>query len=74
MVVITDKIANISWKSLYLFRVQDPINFHNSLFIKKHALKNVVYIVTYVLQFFCGEGYWKCSNKTPKSIKYSLIL
>ena len=30
--------------------------------------KNLVYITTFVLQFFHVPGYWKCINKTPTPI------
>ena len=35
---------------------------------KKHIWINLVWIVTFVLPFFCMAGYWKCSNKTPAPI------
>ena len=31
-------------------------------------VEDIVYIVTFVLQFFHVVGYWKCSNKTPTAI------
>ena len=36
----------------------------NLYFVRKHIWKNLVYIVTFVLQFPCVADYWKCSNKT----------
>ena len=37
-------------------------------FARKHIWKNIVYIVTFVLQFFRVADYWKGSNKLPASI------
>ena len=34
-------------------------------FVSKYIWKNLVYTVTFVLQFFHMEGYWKWSNETP---------
>ena len=31
-------------------------------FVRKHIWKNLVYIFTFALQFFCVADYWKCSN------------
>ena len=39
------------------------------IFCWKHILKNFVYIVTFVLQFFHVTGYWKCVNKTSTSMQ-----
>ena len=40
------------------------------IFVTKHIRKkNLVYIVTLVLQFFRVAVYWKCSNKTPTLIQ-----
>ena len=38
------------------------------IFCRKHIWKKLIYIVTFVLQFFSVAGYWKCSNKTPTPI------
>ena len=37
----------------------------NLYFVRKYIWNNLVYIVTFVLQFFRVSGYSKCSNKTP---------
>ena len=34
-------------------------------FFSKHISKYLVYIITFVLQFFRMAGNWKCNNKTP---------
>ena len=49
--------------------------FEKSLcFVRKHIWKNSVYFATFVLQFFCLTGYWKCSNKTPATIQVCIGL
>ena len=48
--------------------VHDMIKTHtqkNLYFVRKHISKNLVYIVTLVLQFLLVAGYWKCNNETP---------
>ena len=37
-------------------------------FFRKHIWKDLLYIVTFVLQFFHVVGYLKCSNKTTTPI------
>ena len=39
------------------------------IFCQETYLENLVYIVTFVLQFFHVAGYWKCSKKTPIPIQ-----
>ena len=34
-----------------------------------YVWKTIVYIVTFVLQFFHVVRYWKCINKTPTTIQ-----
>ena len=41
----------------------------NLYFVKKCIWKNLVCIVTFVLQFFWVAGCWKFSNKTPAPIQ-----
>ena len=38
------------------------------VFVRKYIWKNLVYIFTFVLQFFHMAGYCKCSNKTSTPI------
>ena len=38
------------------------------VFVRKYIWKNLVYIFTFVLQFFGMAGYWKYSNKTSTTI------
>ena len=38
------------------------------IFCRKRICNNLVYTVTFVLQFFRVAGYWKCSNKAPTPI------
>ena len=42
---------------------------YRKIFVRKHILKNLVFIVRFVLQFFHVASYWKCSNKTPLPIQ-----
>ena len=37
-------------------------------FVRRRIWKNLVYVVTFVLQFFRVAGYWKKSNKTSTPI------
>ena len=34
-------------------------------FFSNHISRYLVYIITFVLQFFRMAGNWKCNNKTP---------
>ena len=42
---------------------------YRKIFVRKHILKNLVFIVRLVVQFFHVASYWKCSNKTPLPIQ-----
>ena len=44
------------------------------MFVRKYIWKNLVYIFTFVLQFFGMAGYWKCSNKTSTTIQICIDL
>ena len=48
----------------FYFFIQKSLNL-----ARKHILKNLVYIVTDVLQSIHVAGFWKCSNKTTTSIQ-----
>ena len=52
---ISKKVKNKK-KSLLLFKNE------NKYFVRKHIWKNLVYIVTFVLQFFRVAGYSKSSD------------
>ena len=39
------------------------------IFCRKRIWNNLVYTVTFALQFFRVAGYWKCSNKAPTPIQ-----
>ena len=43
-------------------------------FVRKHIWKNLVYVVTFVLQVLHVAGYWKCSNKTSTPIQICISL
>ena len=41
----------------------------NLYFVRKYIWKNLVYIGTFVLQFFRVAGCWKCSYEMPTLIQ-----
>ena len=43
----------------------------NLYFVRKHFWENLVYIVTFVLQFFCVSGYAVMKHQFPN--KFALI-
>ena len=53
---------NIFFKSTFLYR-------KNVYFVGKHIWENLLYNVTFLLQFLHVVGDWQCSNKTPTPIQ-----